>query len=94
MGGTVTFFVVTLGATEDLEFEWYFGDDDGAIISTTDMLTIDNLVMDSAGDYFVRVTDEDGDSIDSELATLTVTAREYNNIIIMYYRRIYFLSAI
>ncbi len=77
MSGTATFSVAATGATG---FEWFFAsnslsDGGGITGATTNMLTLANVVQADAGNYFVSVSDSDGDSIDSNPATLTVECK-------------------
>ncbi len=77
MSGTATFFVEASGATS---FQWYFGEDifsDGVDITgaTNDTLTIMNVVEANEGNYSVRVSNLNGDMVDSDPATLTVVCK-------------------
>ena len=77
-GGTVTFIATSSGITDKKQLMYLWEKDtknklpNKAIGHKSTMLTIPNLMEDDEGQYYCTVTNEWGNSVESEYITLTI----------------------
>lgn len=73
-GDNVSFIVTVAGGTEPYAYQWYFN---GNLLSgeTDQSLSLTAVDSGDAGNYSVTITDDNGQILTSQNATLTVTAQ-------------------
>jgi hypothetical protein len=72
VGGNTTFSIAATGAPP-LKYQWFLNDTNNPIVGATDnSLTLGNLQLDQAGNYFVQVTNAYGATLSSNAALVIV----------------------